>query len=537
MNVSNIEKQKQQKQHEEAQAQVDDILNQTRPKNFREGFRSGIGNIVSGAVGAVGVAVVAPVAGMTQGAQKGGVVGGTVGLLGGVVAGAIGAVAVGATGAVSGVVQIGRGVAATPKAITAPRKGKWWDEHEGRWVETNLSTEAEKLKNIPDDDQDILGKIRSESQETPVKDIEGVFERYYYDVLEVEPNVEHSRIKRQYYVLARKYHPDKVGKDDLESADKFKEIAEAYQVLSDERLRKVYDKEGREGLSPDRTSVTAGVPKIDPEILFAFLFGSDKFKNYIGTLAMAISASIEDSENVTLEQAKIIQNRRCTRLAIFLAEKLESWITGDHDAAMETWKAEADELVNASYGLQLLHTIGKIYTLAAVQFLGSLDSGIGMPGISKWAKAQKADIKKRRAQSKDKMGVFKAGIDVAGAEMKLAQEIENATTDEEREKIIAHSEDQMADLLLNMLWTTTVIDITNTLHQTCQMLLFDQSVKKEVRKERGHGLKKLGEFFSKVEAPQVETKNAKDIYEEATLAAMLDTVAKKENAAYNSSVV
>jgi DnaJ-class molecular chaperone len=68
-------------------------------------------------------------------------------------------------------------------------------------------------------------------------------------------------------------HSDKVGKDDKEAAEKFKEIAEAYQVLSDPELRKKYDAEGKDGLSPDRTDVNSGPGKVDPALLFAFLFG------------------------------------------------------------------------------------------------------------------------------------------------------------------------------------------------------------------------------------------------------------------------
>lgn len=64
-------------------------------------------------------------------------------------------------------------------------------------------------------------------------------------------------------------------------------MAEAYQVLSDPELRKQYDKEGRKGLSADKTEVAQDVPKIDAAILFAFLFGSDKFHDYVGRLATA----------------------------------------------------------------------------------------------------------------------------------------------------------------------------------------------------------------------------------------------------------
>jgi hypothetical protein len=42
-----------------------------------------------------------------------------------------------------------------PSSITEPRKGKWWDENEGKWIETNLENEKEGLKGIPDDNSDV----------------------------------------------------------------------------------------------------------------------------------------------------------------------------------------------------------------------------------------------------------------------------------------------------------------------------------------------------------------------------------------------
>lgn len=164
----------------------------------------------------------------------------------------------------------------------------------------------------------------------------------------------------QYYVLARKYHPDKVGKDDIESANKFKEVAEAYQVLSDPKLRAQYDKEGREGLSADKTEVAQDVPKIDPAILFAFLFGSDKFKDYVGRLATATAAEMGDSPKVDKETARLIQKRRITRLAVKLAAKLQDWVVQDYDVCKALWLSEAVELSKASFGFEMVTTIGKV---------------------------------------------------------------------------------------------------------------------------------------------------------------------------------
>ena len=140
--------------------------------------------------------------------------------------------------------------------------------------------------------------------------------------MEIAPDAEPAKIKRQYYVLARKYHPDKVGKDDVAAAEKFKDVAEAYQVLSDPQLRAKYDAEGKGGLSPDRTDVNDGGTTVDPAILFAFLFGSDKFGDYVGRLAMATSALVADSPKIGAKEARVVQRRRVVRLAIKLADRV-----------------------------------------------------------------------------------------------------------------------------------------------------------------------------------------------------------------------
>lgn len=70
--------------------------------------------------------------------------------------------------------------------------------------------------------------------------------RDYYEVLGVDKNVTDDELKRAYRKLARKYHPD-VNKDDPQAEEKFKEISEAYSVLSDSKTRAQYDQFGHEG--------------------------------------------------------------------------------------------------------------------------------------------------------------------------------------------------------------------------------------------------------------------------------------------------
>lgn len=74
-----------------------------------------------------------------------------------------------------------------------------------------------------------------------------VAETEFYDRLGVPPTATPEQIRKAYRPLAHKYHPDRNSEPG--AAEKFKEISEAYEVLSDEEKRKLYDQYGKEGLS------------------------------------------------------------------------------------------------------------------------------------------------------------------------------------------------------------------------------------------------------------------------------------------------
>uniref|UniRef100_L7M8N3 DnaJ homolog l(2)tid, mitochondrial n=1 Tax=Rhipicephalus pulchellus TaxID=72859 RepID=L7M8N3_RHIPC len=103
----------------------------------------------------------------------------------------------------------------------------------------------------------------------------------YYDVLGVPRNASQKDIKKAYYQLAKKYHPD-TNKGDPEAQKKFQEVSEAYEVLSDEGKRQQYDSWGSTSGFAGGGSSTGTGPQwsaegfhstIDPEELFRKIFG------------------------------------------------------------------------------------------------------------------------------------------------------------------------------------------------------------------------------------------------------------------------
>lgn len=77
----------------------------------------------------------------------------------------------------------------------------------------------------------------------------------YYKVLGLDRNATAEDVRRAYKKLALKWHPDKnLGESSAEAEKRFKEISEAYEVLSDAEKRAIYDRYGKDGLKGSRSS-------------------------------------------------------------------------------------------------------------------------------------------------------------------------------------------------------------------------------------------------------------------------------------------
>ncbi|XP_060082619.1 dnaJ homolog subfamily A member 3, mitochondrial-like [Ylistrum balloti] len=117
-----------------------------------------------------------------------------------------------------------------------------------------------------------------------------LLKKNFYDVLGVPKNADAKQIKKAYYQLAKKYHPD-VNKNDTNAAAKFQEVSEAYEVLSDEGKKRQYDAFGTTGSAggggahPGAGFGQGGFQDFsgtNPEELFRNIFGDIFGKGFSG---------------------------------------------------------------------------------------------------------------------------------------------------------------------------------------------------------------------------------------------------------------
>ncbi|MCW6159552.1 MAG: molecular chaperone DnaJ [Candidatus Micrarchaeales archaeon] len=131
----------------------------------------------------------------------------------------------------------------------------------------------------------------------------------YYGVLGVKKNASQDEIKRAYRELALKFHPDR--NKDPGAENKFKEINEAYAVLSDPEKRQTYDAYGSEGFhqrySEEDIFRGFNIDEVLRQMGFDFNFGGDMFSSMFGfgqgTRNADMGSDLLTRVNVTLEEA------------------------------------------------------------------------------------------------------------------------------------------------------------------------------------------------------------------------------------------
>lgn len=127
----------------------------------------------------------------------------------------------------------------------------------------------------------------------------------YYKLLDLDRGASEADIKKSYRSKAMKFHPDR-NKDDPTAEEKFKEIKEAYEVLSDANKRARYDQYGHAGLE------SGGAQYADPFSAFSDLFGQQQQRGADILTSVTISlqeAALGTDKNITV--AKTVDCRDC----------------------------------------------------------------------------------------------------------------------------------------------------------------------------------------------------------------------------------
>lgn len=136
-----------------------------------------------------------------------------------------------------------------------------------------------------------------------------VKETKYYDILGVAPTATDDQLKKSYRKLALKFHPDK----NPEGGEKFKEISQAYEVLSDEKKRKLYDQGGEQALKEGGI----GGEFHSPFDIFDMFFGGGRRrqpgeKQRGRDTVHQIKVTLEDLYNATMRQLSVQRNVICS---------------------------------------------------------------------------------------------------------------------------------------------------------------------------------------------------------------------------------
>ena len=426
------------------------IFSTKTPKSIVDGTGSAIFNIGSGIIIGTIIFCVTPCINI----QKNGVYGIINGLLKGTLVGSLFTI----SGIFIGSYQLLRGILNTPYSIYNILSGKSWDNYDMNWVNYNLENEISNFNKL---EQNYISSIK------PI-------DNTYYDLLEIDyRKTTLLDIKKNYYRLAKKLHPDRNPNNNL-AKEEFQLLGQAYQTLSNPELKLNYDKYGLD-------TVNGNTSNIDSSQLFEILFGNDWIKNFVGELYIYTIVTTENDNDIQFKE-----NKRIIDMCSYMLQLLEPYICNNQELFTTNINHILEEIELTDIGIELINIIGNTY--------------IEMVGIYQY---------NIFSNIQEFMNDIKMNYNILSSSLRLFHQISNSDQpsniktefdklDLEEYDIIDMEHEEKEDLFFNIIditWYLTILDIQNSIRHMCQNLLIDKSASKIIIEKRMDALLILGNSF------------------------------------------
>mmetsp|Transcript_115804 Transcript_115804/g.328186 ORF Transcript_115804/g.328186 Transcript_115804/m.328186 type:complete len:557 (+) Transcript_115804:38-1708(+) len=476
----------------DAETAFGEVFSVRAPRDVFAGLWGGAKCILSGVLLGFASVIMQPVEGLRDN--------GAVGCARGIAVGLCSGLLFSVTGVCTGLFQAIRGMLATPRAVCMAQKGWRWDQEEATWAEPRAYSLPEEAAKVV---SDVAGEDDEDEDEAASASRRRVVDTYYYDQLGVSPAASQREIRRAYFQRSRQWHPDKTSQP--KAKERFQMISEAYQVLSDLPRRRAYDAQGREG---------AGEGFVDAQVFFSVLLGANALEPYIGRLRLAEmfgeelfgggKDSAADADSIgdlsqqlrDMEKSDVRQVRRQVRLAVDLAERLDSCSSQSSAGFQEAACKEARDMLQKDASIErFVMEVGWVYRNRAERYLARQESRFGAFGV----RALHLQLRGRGREARQQANTARLAVRSFLQLRKIANETDDAAA---AQADAADDEAEMPAVLADALptfmetfWSLSAHDIAGTLDKVLERVLSDSSVDAAGRRRRAERLCELGGAF------------------------------------------
>ncbi|SPJ11225.1 RESA-like protein with PHIST and DnaJ domains [Plasmodium sp. DRC-Itaito] len=355
--------------------------------------------------------------------------------------------------------------------------------------------------------------------------------KVYYEILNVDTKAELKEIKSNYYHLSLRYHPDyNIG--DRIAKLKFRLVSEAYQVLSDDERRRIYNKHG--------LKATEKMFLMEPDLLFMIMFSIDEMSDYVGDLklfyfikeAFEKKKRIEDIESPFEDMDIKMENDQRKRevvLALLLRERIQPFVDNNKEWVSEM-EREIKSLLESSHSNAILGSIGWTYENVATKYLSEVKSKWRLKEpMSKYNPSFRHVNRSKRTKmnkmSSKVSGMFSYSSALKSQESSMGKTSSSNNDRNEGSGRICNMDNILSEEALSLLeinenkyfgfmtmhiLTLILWDIEETTQYAANRVLRDEGVDENIRIKRAEALQILGKIMQKW---SLSVKNKKEIRE------------------------